>query len=71
MEYTISQARTHLSRLIREAEAGEEVVILRSGRPAFKVIPFHACEDANPSSSEISPQGENDSGPSEPSPLQS
>jgi len=71
MEYTVSQARTHLSRLIREAEAGEEVIILRNGRPAFKVIPFRASEDANLGSFEIGSQGEDGGGFPEPSTLQS
>jgi len=38
--YTISQARTHLSRLLREAEAGEEVVILRRNKPVAKIVPI-------------------------------
>jgi prevent-host-death family protein len=40
MQYTISFARTHLSRLIREAESGQEVIILRNGAPAYKIIRY-------------------------------
>ena len=34
----IPQAKVQLSRLIAEAEAGEEVVIARAGRPVAKLI---------------------------------
>jgi antitoxin (DNA-binding transcriptional repressor) of toxin-antitoxin stability system len=36
--YTTSQARTHLSRLLREAEAGEEATILRGKKPVAKLV---------------------------------
>jgi prevent-host-death family protein len=35
----IREAKTQLSRLIRSAEAGEEVVIARAGVPVAKLVP--------------------------------
>ncbi|HEY3115328.1 MAG TPA: type II toxin-antitoxin system Phd/YefM family antitoxin [Chloroflexota bacterium] len=33
------EAKTHLSRLVDRAEAGEEIIIARNGKPAAKLIP--------------------------------
>ena len=38
-EVTVRQAKTHLSRLLREVVKGEEVVISRSGRPVARLVP--------------------------------
>jgi len=38
MVYTTYQARTHLSRLLREAEAGQEVIILRGKKPVARIV---------------------------------
>jgi prevent-host-death family protein len=35
----IQEAKTHLSRLVEEAVAGEEVVIARSGKPYVRLVP--------------------------------
>ena len=35
----IHEAKTHLSRLVERAEAGEEIVIARAGRPAARLVP--------------------------------
>jgi prevent-host-death family protein len=35
---SIHAAKTHLSRLIARAEAGEEVIIARSGKPVVKLV---------------------------------
>lgn len=35
----IYDAKTHLSRLIDQAAAGEEIVIARAGRPVVKLVP--------------------------------
>jgi prevent-host-death family protein len=32
-------AKTHLSRLVERAEAGEEVVIQRNGKPVVRLVP--------------------------------
>ena len=36
----IQQAKTGLSKLVERAEAGEEVIITRAGKPAAKLVPF-------------------------------
>lgn len=38
--YTVHEAKTHLSRLLRRAEAGEKVVITRSGLPVARLSPI-------------------------------
>ena len=42
MEVNIHHAKTNLSRLILQAEAGEEVIIARAGKPAVKLVPVLA-----------------------------
>lgn len=37
--YTTHQAKTHLSRLLEEAETGGEVVIAKGKRPVARLIP--------------------------------
>lgn len=37
---TIHAAKTHLSRLIARAEAGEEIVIARGRKPVVKLVPI-------------------------------
>jgi prevent-host-death family protein len=44
MRYTTSQARTHFSRLIREAEEGEEVIIMRGSTDIARVLPLTPSE---------------------------
>lgn len=36
----IHEARTHLSRLIERAEAGEETIIARAGKPVARLIAY-------------------------------
>jgi prevent-host-death family protein len=38
----IRDAKTHLSRLIARAEAGETVIIARAGKPVVKLVPINA-----------------------------
>jgi prevent-host-death family protein len=38
----IHQAKTNLSKLIEQAEAGQEVVIARNGKPAVRLTPVVA-----------------------------
>lgn len=40
MAYTVHQAKTHLSRLLKEAEAGQEVVVMRGSKPVAKIVPI-------------------------------
>lgn len=35
----IHEAKTHLSRLIEEVSAGEEVIIARNGKPVVRLLP--------------------------------
>ena len=37
-QVTVHAAKTHLSRLLREIAAGEDIVITRSGRPVAKLV---------------------------------
>ena len=37
---SVHEAKTHLSRLLRRACAGEEVVITRSGKPVVRLVPI-------------------------------
>lgn len=39
MEVNIHHAKTNLSSLILKAEAGEEVIIARAGKPVVKLVP--------------------------------
>jgi prevent-host-death family protein len=36
----IHEAKTHLSRLVDRAAAGEEIVIGRAGRPIARLVPY-------------------------------
>jgi prevent-host-death family protein len=36
----VHEAKTHLSRLLEEVEAGHEVVIARAGRPVARLTPL-------------------------------
>lgn len=38
----VHAAKTHLSRLLERAEAGEEIVIGRAGKPIAKLVPYKA-----------------------------
>jgi prevent-host-death family protein len=39
-QVNIHEAKTHLSRLVRRAASGEEIVIARSGKPLAKMVAF-------------------------------
>ncbi|MGH6896759.1 MAG: type II toxin-antitoxin system Phd/YefM family antitoxin [Geminicoccaceae bacterium] len=36
----IHAAKTHLSRLVNEVAAGEEIVIAKAGKPVARLLPF-------------------------------
>lgn len=38
MAYTVHQAKTHFSRLLKEAEAGQEVIVMRGNKPVAKLV---------------------------------
>jgi len=42
MAYTVHQAKTHFSRLIKEAEAGQEVIVMRGDKPVAKIVAIEA-----------------------------
>ena len=51
MAYTVHQAKTHFSRLLKEAEAGQEVVVMRESKLPFRLMgayegKIHWDEDA-------------------------
>jgi prevent-host-death family protein len=39
----IHEAKTHFSRLVERAEAGEEIVIARAGKPVARLVPLAAA----------------------------
>jgi len=41
MPYTVHQAKTHFSRLLKEAEAGKEVIVMRGSKPVAKIVPIN------------------------------
>jgi prevent-host-death family protein len=41
-EVGVHEAKTHLSRLLRQVMAGDEVVITRGGTPIAKLVPVHS-----------------------------
>ena len=36
----IQEAKTHLSRMVERAAAGEEIIIAKAGKPMAKLVPF-------------------------------
>jgi len=38
--FNVHAAKTHLSRLIEQAAAGEEIVIAKAGKPVARLVPF-------------------------------
>jgi len=41
----IHAAKTHLSRLLEEAAAGEEIIIAKAGKPVARLVPFEKKTD--------------------------
>ena len=39
-QVSVHEAKTHLSRLLREIVAGEDVIITRSGQPVARLVPI-------------------------------
>lgn len=40
MMVNVHEAKTHLSRLIERAAAGEEIIIGKAGRPMARLVPY-------------------------------
>jgi prevent-host-death family protein len=36
------EAKSNLSKLVRQVEAGEEVIVSRAGQPVAKIVPYSA-----------------------------
>jgi len=47
MAYTVHQAKTHFSRLLKEAEAGKEVVVMRGKKPVAKIVAINSPKAEN------------------------
>lgn len=43
---SIHEAKTHFSRLIKRAEAGEEIVVRRGGTPVAKIVAYRPSQTA-------------------------
>jgi prevent-host-death family protein len=41
----IHEAKTHFSKLVERAEAGEEIVIARAGKPAARLVPLERHQE--------------------------
>lgn len=39
----IQAAKTHLSRLVEEAAAGEEIILAKAGKPLVRIVPYAAA----------------------------
>lgn len=39
-QYSVHEAKTHLSRILEQVATGEEVVISKAGMPVAKVVPL-------------------------------
>ena len=48
LQVNIQEAKTQLSKLIRQVEAGEEVVLARSGRPIARLVLIAQAEPREP-----------------------
>ncbi len=44
----IHEAKTHFSKLVARANAGEEIVIARAGKPLAKLVPLDARQKRQP-----------------------
>lgn len=47
MDVSVYEAKTHLSRLIGDVEAGREVTITRHGRPVARLVPVAEGPDVH------------------------
>ncbi len=44
----VHEAKTHLSRLLERAHAGEEIILAKAGRPYARLLPLEIQEDRVP-----------------------
>jgi prevent-host-death family protein len=45
MQISVSDAKAHLTELVRRAEAGEDIVLTRHGQPAARLAPIAAAQN--------------------------
>ncbi len=45
MLVSVTQAKGHLTELVRRAEAGDEVILTRHGHPAVRLVPVKVARD--------------------------
>jgi len=43
--FNVHAAKTHFSRLVDEAAAGEEIIIAKAGKPVAKLVPLVSSQD--------------------------
>ncbi len=41
-QVNIRQAKTHLSRLVKQAASGKEIIIAKAGKPIARLVPYVA-----------------------------
>lgn len=46
MAYTVHQAKTQFSRLLKEAEAGKEVIVMRGKKPVARIVAIEETQNA-------------------------
>lgn len=46
MQISVSDAKKHLTELVRKAEAGEDVVLTRHGQATVRLVPVRPVPDA-------------------------
>lgn len=45
MDISVTNAKAHLTELVRRAESGDEVILTRHGKPAARIVPVTAPPD--------------------------
>ncbi|MGH3717444.1 MAG: type II toxin-antitoxin system Phd/YefM family antitoxin [Pseudonocardiaceae bacterium] len=40
-QVNVYEAKTHLSKLLEQVEAGDEIIIARHGKPVARLVPLH------------------------------
>jgi prevent-host-death family protein len=44
----VHEAKTHLSRLLEKAHAGEEIILAKAGKPYARLMPLEKMEERQP-----------------------
>ena len=44
MQVTVHEAKTHLSRLLHQVQAGEEIIVARGKEPVAKLVPIRPAK---------------------------